>query len=199
VADGRDSPANSLADHKSLLLIVLAILAIAGGLALIAGQFVTGRRSHSRYARRPLANRSGVLAAAAAAPVRSGPAEGVADRDAAAPREGASPAEAAPQEEAAPPEEAVAAEGAAPPAADPAPDTNGFRDDDDTADAWGFPSRVPETERSAEAPAEPPVASPAAPRGPAPSHRPAIRPRQATLAGAALTVLGALLSVRRRR
>lgn len=185
VADGRDSPANSLADHKNLLLIILALLAIAGGLALIAGQFVAGRRRRGTgHTPRRLAERTGVLAVAAAAPARNVPVW----------REDG-------EEESAPPgvlrpmttNALPVNEG--PAAAGPTPKTNSSPDDD-TADARGFPRRVPETAPSVTPRAEAP---PLAPRGPAPSHRPAVRPRQATLAGAALTVLGALLSVRRRR
>jgi hypothetical protein len=170
VADGRDSPANSLADHQSLLLLILALLAIIGGLALIAGQSVIGRRR-----REP-----------APAPRR--------------PAERSAPAGKVPvwredgEEEHAPEGVLRPMRTEARPAAASAPPTEVASHVDEAPLARPGTARRSGGDRPEEA-------APAAvtPRAPAASHRPAVRPRQATLAGAALTVLGALLSVRRRR
>jgi hypothetical protein len=222
VADGRDSPARSLADNSALLLLA-ALLAIGAGLALIGGQFAT-RRRRGRAA--PTVGLSEAFAAAVAAPARTAsselrpsaatpraettPSPGAAPaEEAAPPAKGARPEEAAPPEEAVPPAEGATPEKAAPPeeAAWPddmvAPWSGHMPADEETGGPGetappGGAGPPEETTSRTEAAPRPPSAPTPRP-APSSSHRPAVRPRQATVAGAALTVLGALLSARRRR
>ena len=110
VADGRESPASSIADHKNILLLVLALLAIGGGVALLAGQALPRRQR-----RGPHPGRTGLFAAAGATLARSGvTAEGAAAG--AAPAEEATPVEEAPPAPAPPPAEPISAEETLPPA-----------------------------------------------------------------------------------